>query len=510
MTDSKSEPILTEILNGKPLVDSLPGWVTLDQVSKVRPGPYESDTCTLVPPQWQPAAAAVANQSTYDLRISELFPELAHIMSVPGVTLVGPAAAAGITSRFRAGIADLRVPFPLAAAAADRVREAVRREMASPSEEQAAVTSILEAAAAVRSSIEMFQPGFLTIPAARPGLLYRLHFGEFEPDVDLEQVMYDGVTASMSYTAAYAHVHRVSVARPPSDPATPERYCSYFVDGYALAFPGLELDGIGPRRLPQLVLQVDELHGSLAVGSIAPAAAWLPSPLSLGYPFDISSAAVAASHHNLEVFAAEREDYIFVAERIDLPADPGQTPGILLPPDGIAALVNAILEQVYRRLASKGSLGSNRETLDRYLHVPSYVMDLAERTRNFRDFLLVLQPSISELMRQTHRRIGWHRETPPRRCSWQKWYGAAASCRVSDTARQLATLRGLLSRIVPTGTVYAGECALCHSSVRTGAPGTLILSCGHQFHWSGPGCPGYAVWARAHDECPVCRHSDKK
>jgi hypothetical protein len=94
----------------------------------------------------------------------------------------------------------------------------------------------------------------------------------------------------------------------------------------------------------------------------------------------------------------------------------------------------------------------------------------------------------------------------------QEWYGPSITLGtgrsgINPVAVVIQSLRGLLAHraAITDGEVFSNECALCQQEVRRGAADTLILSCGHAYHWSSKSCPGFHRWSGTHDSCPVCR-----
>ena len=58
------------------------------------------------------------------------------------------------------------------------------------------------------------------------------------------------------------------------------------------------------------------------------------------------------------------------------------------------------------------------------------------------------------------------------------------------------------------GRVYNSNCPLCHEPIARGATNSVILGCGHVYHWarSDTGCRGLFAWvAQDHADCPTCR-----
>jgi len=56
--------------------------------------------------------------------------------------------------------------------------------------------------------------------------------------------------------------------------------------------------------------------------------------------------------------------------------------------------------------------------------------------------------------------------------------------------------------------VFDGMCPLCHDPLFRGAPNSVILPCGHIYHWAEneEGCSGLYSWVmRDNGNCPTCR-----
>jgi hypothetical protein len=110
--------------------------------------------------------------------------------------------------------------------------------------------------------------------------------------------------------------------------------------------------------------------------------------------------------------------------------------------------------------------------------------------------------------------VWWARPTHPAvaREPWPataaEWYGAdlVTADPLCSTALTLDTLLGHIEVSRAGAAVHDGECSLCHEALFRGAPNSLLLGCGHIFHWSGADCPGFLGWVTGgHNDCPVCR-----
>lgn len=97
------------------------------------------------------------------------------------------------------------------------------------------------------------------------------------------------------------------------------------------------------------------------------------------------------------------------------------------------------------------------------------------------------------------------------------WYGQAAfdpKPKTPTTEMYVETLLSILEgRQLPAEgklPVYDGLCPLCQDTLFRGAPNSVILGCGHIFHWSGNelGCSGLHSWVKEENKtCPSCRTS---
>jgi hypothetical protein len=95
------------------------------------------------------------------------------------------------------------------------------------------------------------------------------------------------------------------------------------------------------------------------------------------------------------------------------------------------------------------------------------------------------------------------------------WYGAAYATGPTPPSSAderheslMAGWEGRLSGAEDSRPVYDGDCPLCRTPVVRGGANSVVLTCGHSFHWTTTAegdCTGLRSWAADHDTCPTCR-----
>jgi hypothetical protein len=87
----------------------------------------------------------------------------------------------------------------------------------------------------------------------------------------------------------------------------------------------------------------------------------------------------------------------------------------------------------------------------------------------------------------------------------EEWYGNMYTDKVNasnydDVAAEFHTRK--------LGVVYNVVCCICIEPIFRGQINTVILGCGHMFHWDDGGkCGGIYTWSRTNSSCPECRKS---
>jgi len=84
-----------------------------------------------------------------------------------------------------------------------------------------------------------------------------------------------------------------------------------------------------------------------------------------------------------------------------------------------------------------------------------------------------------------------------------EWYGPDAY--VSETT-QVAVAPPV--KISPKVFISDGTCAICLNAIEHGSANTVVLACGHEFHYAATAngdCNGLRKWASKKDNCPTCR-----
>ena len=226
------------------------------------------------------------SQADYDEKFADSFPDVAELLRrVDGVYAAGGAANWPLLDhkgydyrRSSPGDVDLFLILPPDAKAIwAKVRE-VRDELLSICKEDAskwseALTPGVFTIVTDHLKIQIILRAFDTVSALLHGF-----------DIPSSCVAYDGVTAYMTFAAAWAHAHRLNIVNPAYRSTTYEfRLEKYFYRGYGLTFPHMAPDALmvpGTVNLPRMVLSVFNADGKHATGTIMLRQVEPPAPLS--------------------------------------------------------------------------------------------------------------------------------------------------------------------------------------------------------------------------------------
>jgi hypothetical protein len=378
-------------------------------------------------------------------------------------------------------------------------------------------------------------------------------------DVPASAVAFDGARAYTTTLGAYAHVFRANLVIPAYRSTTYEaRLAKYFQRGFALAMPHLRaglLTKNEPLHLPHLTLQPFVVRGFFAAGTLAEAAGAPPFTQSSDYegrydqvrqaheacefgPLRLNLYQLAAGgRHFIIMGAALRRRYRECAThdvkavRFDRFAEAEPSLTHVLP----RAAVEQALSACARGALTGGRL--NACTLRRVFsldeaQIARLVAAVAEAQRRNVGRRLDLTPALAPFREALLQRYAespaaipwWIVQDPgrqhtasidPRMEDPGQWYGDAVATEPHAPTPEdhvkslLATLEarqvGFADERKP---VFDGVCPLCHDPLVRGAANSLILPCGHIYHWiaSEDGCPGLHSWVQAgHSDCPTCR-----
>jgi hypothetical protein len=95
-----------------------------------------------------------------------------------------------------------------------------------------------------------------------------------------------------------------------------------------------------------------------------------------------------------------------------------------------------------------------------------------------------------------------------------QWYGEAFTAELKAPSSEdfieslLATLEARQGVAGGDKPIYDGVCPLCQEPLARGDPNSVILPCGHIFHWAAArdDCSGLYAWVTDdHGDCPSCR-----
>ena len=382
-------------------------------------------------------------------------------------------------------------------------------------------------------------------------------------DVPACCVAYDGHRTRLTYLAAWAHAFRVNIVCPAYRSLTYERrLIKYFQRGFALALPHLRRGALAknvPLQLPHLVLQPTIVRGFFAVGDVA-LPAGKPVPES---DYDIArdrvwclceSAAWAPGHINLSQLASGENRFIvlrivrrefrrFSQYRRRPPTMGENNKGIPFAEFASAepkfadilprALFEKLLNIATKAAVNRGGL-VNSVALRRIFRLtdaeisrftiavdaalsrnPGRRLDMSPALARFRAALVAAYDAtpadigwwiITDPSRQYTVSLNPRMETP------DLWYGEACATGTEPPSADdfVEALLGTLEARQGNSDgrpVFDGMCPLCCEPLARGVANSVILPCGHIFHWSATadGCSGLHGWAVDHHNCPTCR-----
>jgi hypothetical protein len=538
---------------GAPGADGNAGLWTVDQwAAALRPAgrQFRFGAPTFAPAPW-PKAEPVG-QAEYSARFAAEFPAVAAILPIAHVYVAGGAAAWPLgPATARAGDVDLFIagidPADRAAlwGKAAEVVGLLRRALAGGRPEGAADIT------------ETLTPGLITLTAryahgTRRGHKVQVILRAFPHisailhgfDVPACCVAYDGRAARLTYLAAWAHAFRVNVVCPAYRSTTYERrLLKYFGRGYALALPHLRRGALAegvPLRLPHLVLRPQAVQGLYATGTAELPPGEAP-PLSDYDPIEDDLWGYAENEwvqarSNLRELISGKGRYAVTA--LYECGQPGGETGLPLalyataePPFGevlpraafdrmVAGAAGAVVHRGLINIAALSRIFRlNAAEISRFAAAvhevlasrPDCRIDVSRALGRSRDALVAAYEA-------TPAEVGWWIVDDPSRQYTaslnprveepELWYGAALyGAAAPPSAEELTDTLLAAFEWRRGGAVFGGPCAICQGPVVRGDANSVILACGHLFHWSGGRgrCAGLHAWASGHDTCPTCR-----
>lgn len=536
---------------------------TADDLATCNPGPYKFRAPTFAPRPW-PMSTPVS-QADYDRRFAAEFGTIHSILPIPNVCVAGGAAAlpftesymkAGDVDIFIWGISDRTLLWKKVDEVARKIRIAymgagggVAATIAETMTPGLVTFAIRYGPSggrpAVKHKVQIILRAFIDIP----NILYGF-------DVPSCCVAYDGVSTVMTYLAAWSHAWRANIVNPNYRSLTYEvRLEKYHSRGYALVLPNLRpgaLEKGTPLQLPHLTLVPTVVRGPFAVGTIslpagAPASSSDYDPIGARVWSISLTVGWAPAQINIQQLANGRGRYIVMGLTENNPrrqwqSDP-TTSGIpyasyvnaepclhdIIPRSEFTRIVdqstrsavnrrgivnNVVLRNLFGLTVAELSGFTSAAALAAAQN-PGRRIDMSPSLARFRnalfaayeeapaaiDWWIVVDPSRQHTASRD-----------PRIEDPEVWYGDAyvAEAKPPSNEDYIEALLGMVEGRQPVAndhSVFDGTCPLCFEPLVRGAINSVILPCGHIFHWSevSGGCSGLHIWSIEHHNCPTCR-----
>lgn len=377
-------------------------------------------------------------------------------------------------------------------------------------------------------------------------------------DIPAACIAYDGRKTYLTTLGAYAHVYRVNIVVPAYRSTTYEsRLIKYAERGYALALPHLNTDLLRRNEmfeLPHLrimprVVRTNFIAGDLGlpIGADSVDSDYGPR-VNLRHWDVIDAVLYNPVHSNIRALA-DGSRRLVVMGGVHLSKEPHMRDEVFpIPfldfvetggPKLSAVLDRARFEKQLDSYIRCVVDGKGRISLGRLRHVfglndaelfklsiavaavqakhPGRRLDLTAALAPYREKLVQKYEAMPDVIEW------WIRDDPGRQYTASRepriedpavWYGKGYCDKPKDLAGDELTqiLLGKLeaAQVAPAAApVYENaNCPLCQGSIERGAANSLILACGHMFHWSmsSDGCPGLFEWiSTGHHDCPYCR-----
>ena len=364
-------------------------------------------------------------------------------------------------------------------------------------------------------------------------------------------IAYDGRQVYMTYLAAWAHAFRANIVWPAYQSTTYERrLIKYFSRGYALVIPLIRRDIFVKDiavKLPHLILTPIKITPVVVIGILhlnhsEPDSDYIPNtciiPTEYQNELDIRFTSIRS---NVRQLVSETHSWRISRIYPSREGDDGDLPAIQ------HDFMSYILAEP--RLSSFLSEEQVRETL--LLYIPSVVnakgivnvgwlrdifrlnkdqimrvIDVVLRTRITHphqsiDLSPTLLPICDEIVATYNLMANvpidwWIIEEPSRQYTVSRdlrledpmlWYGGAVGGEPCVPSHEMI-MKAEKEREVSSVPIYDGTCMICHDVVHIGDINSIIIHCGHIFHWAvTDSCMGFRQWSDDHITCPVCRQS---
>jgi hypothetical protein len=522
---------------------------------------YSFPVPTLIPDGWKSSAVRIT-QADYTDAFTAKFPLISEIFPIPNVVVCGGAAAWPLgDSNVEVGDIDLFIhsidPLDMVALwqvvfnIASKIRAAV---LADPNYEymtEMLSPGLLTFVANKRSGIDMHNAQralkIQIILRAFPSISGILHGF----DVPSCCVAYDGRNTYMTYLSAYAHIYRVNVVNPKYRSTTYERrLVKYFGRGYAVAMPHMTPGSVTEKTLfvmPHIVIGAHTVVGNGMIGEfkirdydavlsdydLTANGDYIPSLSDYltsfhCIPLERNLHAIAHGTRAFVMMGIRSQDNKLVDEHVlDLQyiaSNPALSTTISrrLYHFDIRTSSSLIVDAIGRVDVQRLRKVFNAD--DEYIQKFSRAIDIAARsgkriniepTRRKLESAMLDKYDAAAAMP-----VDWWITTDPSRQytaslnprmeNPAEWYGDCATDEkyVIPTTNVAATggVSAALARL-RMGTVFSDDCMICKGPLTRGETNSIILGCGHMFHWGAHGgsCRGFRVWVAQNEKCPVCR-----
>lgn len=349
-------------------------------------------------------------------------------------------------------------------------------------------------------------------------------------DLGSSCVAYDGENVWMTAMGAWSHVYKANIVYPwYRSPTYEARLAKYFGRGYALAMPDLDVGALSAGRtltLPHMHLVCATVHGNVITGSVeVPVSALRSADYD---PHHEHCEPYTIKYRNLQALVGDGR-YIRVDNDAGQPSWNRRSTTVrdLIIPETFECMMKQLTapRRSPHSFSSLRSIGLTVGQAKQLIH-SEHVALAADRGGSICP-KNVLAPYIDNV-RQLYQTAGvidwWVRIDAgtqftgsfyPRSEEPAEWYGAAVCLRQPVLTDQQTIVNLLAAMAVgqtraQTSVFANGCCALCQGFVACGDPNSIILACGHIFHWTSQApalsCQGVKAWldlGRA--ICPTCR-----
>lgn len=533
------------------------GLWSLEQFSDaIRPYSYFSPT--VFPSDWTPVEAMT--QEKYSSRFYQKFPEFSQILPIRNVIIAGGAAAWCIGKLDKAaGDIDLFIVginykeraklwgkvFEIVTA----VRKAYKRfeiqEILSPG-----LISLIcyTDRSVVFLKIQIILRAFPTIGKILHGF-----------DISSCCVAYDGERTFMTALSVWSHVFQTNIVIPQYRSTTYEfRLCKYFKRGFAITFPYLNADVFervakdnkdnkdNKLVLPYITINLIKICGPIAIGTIllndkygAKSDYTQPmyAPYALHNFYQLTSVkkyftivgSISEYGYTYSTTYGDTHHGIYFEKIIE--NDPQVAD--VLPLDCFTAIIdnaarNAINDSILNLKQLRTVLKLTDEEILRF--GAEYLLLQNSDQNKIINHVPALQHFVEKLKiayLETPQIINWwiHSDDPSSQCTVSLnpiiedasvWYGVdytPAQVKQSDLVHEnLISFMQFNFHVKTALKIYTDNvCSICLTNIEIGVPNTIILKCGHMFHWSlQEGCSGLIRWHHSAEDntCPVCRDTD--